>query len=422
MRVVVIGSGIAGSTCAASLARKGSGVRVTIACGSTPPVYDRTELSKKFLAGTTDEPRPIYTADDFAGMQVSLANAPVAEIDLDRHRCVLTTGRPLEWDYLVLATGSVPHRPSMPGAYLSGVVTLRSRNDARALRGALRHARSIVIIGGGLIGLEVAAVARSYGCQVSLFELQDVLLSRIAPEPIGAAAQQLHEDNGVSLYLHTSVSRILGDERVRAVTTDSHHLVPADLVLIATGTVPTVDLATSAGLEVNDGIVVDTQLRAIGHEDVFAVGDTARVNHHPLFGVSYRGESWLNALRQGEVAANVILGSSEEFVDVPWCWSDQPGAVIQAAGLPDGCSDWVTRGDPTSPDGLAAFALDQRCVRAAVAIGPGPRIGRTIALAVRAIERAATVDPDALANTGIPLRTVLARSAQVRSGDEAIAP
>ena len=310
--------------------------------------YQRPPLSKKFLSGELPAER-LYVKPagfyDAPGIDVRLETR-ITAVDRERQRVTTATGDHIDYDTLVIATGSRARRLGAPGSDKAGLYYLRNIDDVSRIRSALASARRVVIIGAGYIGLEVAAVARQLGHDVAVLETEDRVMSRVVSPEVSAYFQAEHTAHGVQLMLSTALDSFEGDARIAAVRTADGHSVPADLVIAGIGIVPNTELAASASLEVDNGIVVDAGCRTADRK-IFAVGDCTS---HPnsIYGRRIRLESVHNALEQAKTAAANICGEDTEYAQVPWFWSDQYDIKLQIAGLSEGYDEVVVRGDPAT--------------------------------------------------------------------------
>ena len=310
--------------------------------------YQRPPLSKKFLAGELPAER-LYVKPaafyDAPGMDVRLGTRVTA---VDRERRLVTTaaGKRIAFDTLVIATGSRVRQLTAPGSEKEGLHYLRSIDDVSRIRSELGTARRVVIVGAGYIGLEVAAVTRQLGNDVTVLETEDRVMSRVVSPAISTFFEAEHEAHGVQVMLSTALEAFEGDARIAAVRTGAGHSIPADLVIAGVGIQPNTELATSAGLDVDNGIVVDAGCRTEDN-NIFAVGDCTS---HPngIYGRRIRLESVHNAVEQAKTAAANICGEDVQYSQVPWFWSDQYDIKLQIAGLSEGYDEVVVRGDPAT--------------------------------------------------------------------------
>ncbi|WIV59014.1 NAD(P)/FAD-dependent oxidoreductase [Amycolatopsis nalaikhensis] len=342
--VLVVGAGQSGFQAVASLRDRGFDGRVVLVGDEPGAPYQRPPLSKAYLAGTAGlEQLHLRGEDFFAEKDIELVAGRVAGIDRAAAKVRLEDGRELAYDHLVLATGARNRTLPVPGADLPGVLALRTRDDADKLRESLAAAQDVVVVGGGFIGLEFASHA---GRPVTIVEAQDRLLSRVATPEISAYFAALHREAGHTVLLGQGVSALHGDDRVREVELSDGSRLPADLVVVAVGVVPETTLAASAGLPVDNGVVVDAHLRT---EDpkIFAIGDCA---NFPCVqaGAATRLESVQNAVDQARCVAAAITGTPEPYASLPWFWTDQSGAKLQIAGILSGADKTVVAGDPAA--------------------------------------------------------------------------
>ncbi|MES1975622.1 MAG: FAD-dependent oxidoreductase [Pseudomonadota bacterium] len=351
---VIVGAGQAGIQVASSLRELGYADRILLVGDEPWAPYQRPPLSKSYLAGTAPENMLFMQEDAFfeAHRIETRFGARVVAIDRDLHQVNLETGEFLPYDRLVLATGTRNRQlPCVEGA-MSGVLSLRTLDDARALADALKSSRRIVVIGAGFLGLEAATIARSRECDVCVIEAGPRPLGRVASTPVSAVVQRSHEAAGVRFHFEESVVAIHGDSgKVASVEVRSGDRIPADLVLVSIGVVPNVELAAAAGLAVHDGIVIDRNLRT---EDaaIYAIGDCASFPFAADGDRMVRLESVQNAVDQARCVAGAIVGSPRAYDQVPLFWSDQAGLRLQTAGLTRGDELIVIRGDAAS----AAFS------------------------------------------------------------------
>jgi 3-phenylpropionate/trans-cinnamate dioxygenase ferredoxin reductase subunit len=345
--VVVIGAGQAAAQCVESLRRRGYGGALTVVGEETWQPYQRPPLSKKYLAGELPVERLLLRQPAFyAEHRVDLhLGRRVTAIDRGARHALLDDGTALTYDALVIATGSRPRRLPLPGADLAGVHVLRGIADADALRAAARPGARAVIIGGGYIGLEVAATLRHLGLEVTVLEAADRVMNRVVAEPVSRWYEAQHAHHGVRIELDARPLAIEGDAagQVRAVATAAGELA-ADLVVMGVGVLPNDDLARAAGLTCDNGIVVDERCRT-ADPAVHAIGDCT--NHPSIhYGGRVRLESVDNAVEQANTAAADLLGLDARHDKVPWFWSDQYQHKLVIVGLSQGHDQVVLRGDP----------------------------------------------------------------------------
>jgi 3-phenylpropionate/trans-cinnamate dioxygenase ferredoxin reductase component len=337
--MVIIGAGHAGCRAAEALRAHGwrGTIRLVEAEGRIP--YQRPPLSKAVLAGSASISDSEMFPEGWLGRhEIDFRPGSVAKaIHRDVCRVELVDGSHLSYARLLLATGARARRPDIPGIDNSRVRFLRDAAGAEDLSSQLLSGAHLVIIGGGLIGMEAAASAITRGCAVTVIETAQRLLPRSAPPSIATMIGNLHEDAGVQFKLDSSVVDISGEDQACAVRLGDGTKVLGDVVLVCTGNVPNTELAESAGIAVDDGILVDPYLRT-SDDRILAAGDACRVDDQVL-GVKIRSESWKSAESQGELAGRNMLGAGVAYNSIPWMWSDQYDKVLQVTGYPDrGCS------------------------------------------------------------------------------------
>jgi 3-phenylpropionate/trans-cinnamate dioxygenase ferredoxin reductase subunit len=345
-RIVIAGAGHAAGQSIATLRQRGFDGEIVLV-GEEPWLpYQRPPLSKKFLAGEMLPERLYFKPPAFyeeSRVDIHLESR-VRGIDRESRRIETESDEPIQYDRLLLALGSRPRRIDVPGCDLDGIHYLRSIDDVNRIRADMGRARNVVIVGAGYIGLEVAAVARQLGHAVTVLEMANRVMSRVVSPVVSEFYEQQHLARGVALRLSTVLQGFVGDDRVKAVRTGGGESIPADRVIVGIGIVPNTELAAAAGLEVDDGIVVDARCRT-GDANIHAIGDCTS---HPnaIYGRRIRLESVHNALEQAKTAATDICGGAVEYTQVPWFWSDQYDLKLQIAGLSEGYDRVVIRGDP----------------------------------------------------------------------------
>lgn len=403
---VIIGAGECGGRAALSLRERGFEGSVTL-IGSEPLTpYERPPLSKDAILLPT-EPKFIAQAGRFASLAIDLRlGVSATGLDLSR-RCVsLSDGTFVPYDKLLLATGARPRAlPTMTS--LNGRVrTLRSHADATGIRACLGPGQRVAIIGGGFIGLELAASARKLGTAVTLIEGLPRILSRGVPAEIAEAVGSRHRAEGVDILCNARIDKIEQTGDLVQVLLEDGSLIQADLVVVGIGSVPNTELASEAGLAIDNGIAVDNHLRT-NDPDIYAAGDCCSFPAAHYSGRRIRLESWRSAQEQGPLAAANMMGAKEISAAVPWFWSDQYDLTLQVAGLAEGAAITIRR--DISPEAFILFHLaeDGRLL-AASGIGPGNAIARDIRLAEMLIASAKSIDPVALAAPDTKLKTLLA--------------
>ncbi len=345
-RIVIAGAGHAAGQVVATLRHEKFKGKIVL-IGDEPYLpYQRPPLSKKFLAGEMPADRLfLKPASFYEDPQIELRlDTTVTSIDRTAGSLTIEGGDAVAYDKLILALGSRARPLAVDGTDLKHVHYLRGIADVEAIRAEFEAGRRLVIVGGGYIGLEVAAVARKLGLDVTVVEMADRVMSRVVSPEISDFYQIEHTNQGVKFRLSTKVRALRGKKRVKQVVLDNDEEIRADLVIIGAGILPNTQLAREAGLDVADGIVVDDRCQT-SDPDIFAVGDCTS---HPndIYDRYLRLESVHNALEQAKTAANNICGKETHYCDVPWFWSDQFDLKLQIAGLSDGYDDIVIRGNP----------------------------------------------------------------------------
>ncbi len=405
-QIVIIGAGECGGRAALSLRDRGFVGSITLVGSEPLAPYERPPLSKDAIL-LSAEPKFIAQADRFASLAIDL-RLGVSATDLNRSgRCVsLSDGTSVPYDKLLLATGARPRAlPAMTS--LNGRVrTLRSHADAMEIRSFLGPGQRVAIIGGGFIGLELAASARKLGTSVTLIEGLPRILSRGVPAEIAEAVASRHQAEGVEILCNARIDKIEQSADVAEVLLEDGSLIQADLVIVGIGSIPNTELAAEAGLAIDNGIAVDNHLRT-SDPDIYAAGDCCSFPATHYGERRVRLESWRSAQEQALLAAANMMGAQETSTAVPWFWSDQYDLTLQVAGLAEGTAATVRRDLSAEAFILFHLAEDGRLL-AASGIGPGNAIARDIRLAEMLIASAKTIDPAALAAPATKLKALLA--------------
>ncbi len=398
---VIVGAGQAGVQAAATLRQKGFDGQLTLIGDEPYHPYQRPPLSKKFLAGELSIERllirpPRFFADKDINL---LLNTRVQALELQTRRLLLGDGRTLGYDKLLLALGSRPRRLAVPGHDLSGIHYLRNIDDVVAIRRDLQPGRQLVVVGGGYIGLEVAAIAIQLGLQVTVIEALDRLMARVVSPVVSRFYQQRHEAAGVTVRCDTPVAAFTGGKKVSGVRTAGGAEFPCDLVIAGIGVAPETRLAASAGLACDNGISVD-ELARTTNPRVFAAGDCTS---HPnaALGRRIRLESVQNASDQAKAAALNMLGASTAYTELPWFWSDQYDLKLQIAGLARSDCQQVIRGEVREGSFAVLHLADGRLL-ATEAVNRS----RAFIASKKLIVAGVSVDPAALAATDRSLADV----------------
>ena len=363
-RIVIVGASLGGASAAVGLRERGFGGEVLLIGAEQHLPYERPPLSKALMLGERDEPDWVQEADYYATHDIGLLTGTVATA-IDRQRRVVTAGGDeYPYDKLLLATGSSPRRLGTPGVDLDGVVTLRTWDDALALRKRLVEGAKVVIVGAGWIGCEVAAAARHHGASVTVVEPLSQPLVRVVGEQVGSAFADLHREHGVDLRLGAGVAGLVGGGRVESVQLTDGSLLPAETVVMGVGAKPNVELAEASGLDLADqGIAVNAALQSSDPE-IYAVGDIA-AHDHPRYEGRVRVEHWAAAKDQGAHVAGNLMGGEDPYELRPFFFSDQYDLGCEYRGFADPERDeLVVRGELTSREFTAFWLRDGGVVAA----------------------------------------------------------
>jgi 3-phenylpropionate/trans-cinnamate dioxygenase ferredoxin reductase subunit len=400
--IAIIGAGQAGGWAAKTLRDEGFAGHIALLGDEAHPPYERPPLSKAALLGAWPvEKCYLWPAESWREWDVDLRlRCHALRILRDRRLVEVEDGEPVAYDRLLIATGTRPRPLTAPGAELDGVLYLRYIPDMLAIRAHMDAGGRALVVGGGWIGLEVAAALRTLGHAVTVVEAADRLCGRAVTPAISDWLLALHRARGVDVRLGCSLNRFEGAQRLERAVLDDGSTIDVSLAVIGIGIVPNVEIAAEAGLAVDNGIVVDELCRT-SDPDIFAAGDVT--NHpSPLLGRRLRLESWENAQNQAIAAAKSMLDRGSPYAEVPWFWSDQYDANLQIAGIP---LDWdaeVTRGDPAAGP-FITFYLKGGRMEGAVAVDQG----RELRFARRLIRMGRDVSPAALADPAVKLQALL---------------
>ncbi len=400
--IVVVGAGQAGGWTAKTLRDEDFEGRIVLIGEEAYPPYERPPLSKEVLLGKEPaESSYLWPEGAFDKQRIELRTGTAATaIDRGTKTVILAGGEAVAYDKLMLATGGRVRTLPIEGNELVGVHYLRDIPDSAAIRADISEGAKLVVVGGGWIGLEVAAAGRMLGADVIVLEALDQLCGRALTPDFAACLHEIHRERGIDVRLGASIEAILGDDRVSGVRLPDGTVLPASVVVIGIGLIPNVELAAAAGLEVDNGVIVDAFGRT-SDPDIYAAGD---VTNHPngLLGRRIRLESWENAQNQAIAAAKAMLGGEAPYEEIPWFWSDQYDLNIQLIGLPVEWDETVIRGERQKNRFIEFYLKDGRIEGAAAINNP-----RDIRFAKRLMQAGKALDPTALADPVVKLQALL---------------
>jgi len=359
---IIIGGGQAAAQAVQTLRQKKFDGTITLIGEEGHEPYQRPPLSKKYLTGELAAERlKLRPASFYPEREITMElGVHAAEIDAAFHRVRLEDGRILEYDGLMLSTGSRVRRLDISGCELAGIHYLRTLADADAIRTELIPGRKLVVVGAGYIGLEIASIAAKLGLEVTVFEAAPRVMARVVCKEVSQFYEDYHSAKGVEILCGTGVSAFQGGDHVTAVRTSTGQLHPCDIVVVGVGIKPVVELASEIGLHCEDGIHVDEYART-SDPCIVAAGDCT--NHPNVFtGRSIRLESVHNAIEQAKTAALSLLGEAQSYQQVPWFWSDQYDLKLQIAGLSGDHDEIAIRGHPKSNSFSACYLRDRRLI------------------------------------------------------------
>jgi 3-phenylpropionate/trans-cinnamate dioxygenase ferredoxin reductase subunit len=397
--IVIIGAGQAAGQAAASLRQGKYEGSITILGNETQPPYQRPPLSKQYLSGELGMDRVMVRPEKFyADQDIALRTGTrVESIDSTAKSVTTSSGDSYEYDKLLIATGSRPRILTIPGSDLSGIHYLRTIDDVDGIREAMQTAKKICIVGGGYIGLEVAAVAVTSGLQVTVLEMEDRILQRVTTPEMSEYYHELHAGRGVNIRVSTGVSGFQGEGHISTVLCGDEKI-DADLVIVGIGIIPNIELAEAAGLDCNNGITVDDHCRT-SDRHIYAAGDCT--NHpNPIMDRRLRLESVPNAMEQARVSASNMLGGDKVYASVPWFWSDQYDLKLQMVGFSADGDTSVQRGDKAANQFAVFYLKDGKVVSVDAVNSP-----REFMVCKQLYGKA--VDPSVLADTNVELKTLL---------------
>jgi 3-phenylpropionate/trans-cinnamate dioxygenase ferredoxin reductase subunit len=399
--VVIVGSGHGGAQAAIALRQAGHEDSILMVSRDRNPPYERPPLSKEYLAGDKPFEKILIRPEAFWGERnVTLRlGANVNEVDWMKRVLVLSDDSTLTYRKLIWAGGGDARRLSCPGAELAGIHTIRGRRDTDALKTQLAEGvRHAVIVGGGYIGLEAAAVLRTKGIGVTVVEMQERVLARVAGPEVSDFYAEEHRRKGVDLRLETAVERIEGEDKVTGVTLSTSETIACDAVIVGVGIVPSVGPLIAAGAAGSNGVDVDSYCRT-SLDDIYAIGDCAAHANPYSANAVIRLESVQNANDMATVAAKSIMGDKQDYDAVPWFWSNQYDLRLQTVGIATGYDRTVLRGDPAERKFSLVYlregeviALD--CVNNTRDYAQGRKL----------VMNRAEIDPELLADTEVPLK------------------
>jgi len=400
---LIVGGSHAGAQVAISLRQAGWDGRILIISDEPHLPYHRPPLSKGFISGhKTIDDVLLRPASYFEKHSIEfLQNTTVKRIDREKKKLELDNGEILDYHKLALTTGARPRKVELPGSDLAGIHYLRTATDAIDIMRGTKRAKKAIIVGGGYIGLELAASFRQANLDVTVLEMAPRVLARVAAEEVSAFYARVHSEEGVKILTGVSAAEFTGSASVSAVVGTNGETYEADLVIVGIGVLPNTELASDAGLAIENGIVVD-EFAQTSDKHIVAAGDCT---FHPnaLLNQSIRLESVPNATEQAKTAAASMCGTQKPYASIPWFWSDQFDLKLQIAGLNQDYDEVIVRGNADSSRSIAAFYLKKGQVIAADCINRAPEF----ALVKKALTKGLQIRVDELANEAIKPRDLL---------------
>ena len=399
---VVIGASQAGGWVAKTLRNEGFEGSVILIGEESYLPYERPPLSKGALAGeATLESTYFWAPEEYDDLDIDVRlKTRATKIDREKKQVTLDNGDTLKFDRLAITTGARVRVLPIEGSNLDGIFYLRTMADTKAIRATLKEGTKALIVGGGWIGLECASTLKKLNCEVTIIEAAERLCGRAVTPEISDWMFDFHTNRGIKIKLNTTLNSFTGESYLSKANLSNGEIINVDMAIIGIGVIPNVQLAEDAGLEVDNGIVVDTKTQT-SDPNIFAAGD---VTNHPneILGRHIRLESWENAQNQGIVAGKALLDLAEPYAEIPWFWSDQFETNIQMIGLPENWDSTVTRGEPKS-DEFTTFYLRNNQIIGAISINAP----RDLRFAKRLMQARKHLSVNDLANTEVKLQSLL---------------
>ena len=360
-RFVIVGAGLAGAKAAETLREEGFDGELLLIGDEPERPYERPPLSKDYLRGETAEKPYVHPESFYADNEITLETSTrVTGIDAGLSELLLEGDRRLGYDRLLLTTGAVPRRLDVPGAELDDIHYLRTLPDSERIGERIERGGRLVVVGSGWIGAEIAASARQKGCEVTMVEMASLPLERVLGPEVGQIYLDIHRDHGIEFLPETTVEHFEGAGSVERVVTRDGATLEADFVVVGIGVAPRTGLVETAGLRIDNGVLVDERLET-SVPGVFAAGDVANA-HHPFYGHRLRVEHWANALNQGPVAARAMLGQDVAYDEIPYFFSDQYEVGMEYGGFATSWDEVVFRGEVAAREFVAFWLEDERVV------------------------------------------------------------
>ena len=398
---VIVGAGLAGAKAAEALRMEGFDGRLVLIGDEPERPYERPPLSKDYLRGEAGEKPYVHTESFYLDHGIELLTSTrVTGLGAGLRELLLEGDRRLGYDRLLVTTGAIPRRLDVPGAKLDGIHYLRTLADSERIGARIDSGGRLVVVGSGWIGAEIAASAREKGCDVTMIEMGSLPLERVLGPEVGRIYLDLHRSHGVEFLPETTVERFEGEGSVERLITQDGAVIETDFVVVGVGVAPRTGLVETAGLQVENGILVDEHLEASA-PGIFAAGDVANA-HHPFYGRRLRVEHWANALNQGPVAARAMLGKPAVYEEIPYFFSDQYETGMEYSGYATEWDEVVFRGDVAAREFIAFWLKDERLVA-----GMNMNIWDVSDPIRELIRSRQRLDPRALADPDLPLSQLL---------------
>jgi 3-phenylpropionate/trans-cinnamate dioxygenase ferredoxin reductase component len=399
---VIVGAGLAGAKAAEALREEGFDGRLILVGDEPERPYERPPLSKDYLRGETAEKPYVHPESFYPDNAIELwSSTRVTGVDTGLRELLLEGDRRQGYDRLLVTTGAVPRRLDVPGAQLGGIHYLRNLPDSERIGERIEHGQPLVVVGSGWIGSEIAASARQKGCDVMMLERGSLPLERVLGPELGQIYLDLHRDHGIEFLPQTTVERFEGEGSVERVRTRDGASIDTEFVVVGIGVAPRTGLVETAGLRIDNGVLVDEHLES-SVPGVFAAGDVANA-HHPFYGRPLRVEHWANALNQGPVAARAMLGKQGSYDEIPYFFSDQYDTGMEYSGYATEWDEVVFRGDVAAREFVAFWLKDRRLIA-----GMNMNVWDVSDPIRELIRSRRRLDPRQIADPDVPLSKLLA--------------
>jgi len=407
--IIILGAGQSAAYAAKQIREVDNDSQITIIGEEKSLPYERPPLSKDYILGKLKSEQFLFFSSEFYKKNNIKVITEEKIVKVDFNKKILTSSRnnDFTYDQLLIATGSKNRQldiGNLDKKIQNEIIYLRNIEESEEIKKRINIANEILVIGGGFIGLEIASSASQLGKKVTIVEMGNQLMGRVIPKEIANMIQNVHEENGNTIYLKTQIKKITKKNNSFQILLNSDTSLSADLIIVGIGSLPSTSLFVESSLEINNGIITD-EFSQTSIPDVFAAGDVSNF-FHPMYGAHMRLESFKHAQNQGINAGKNILGIKISYTEIPWMWSDQFNLNLQMTGICKDYETFVQRGSNVN-EGIIFFFIKNRRIRGACGLGVGGKIGRDIRLAGKISEKCIKVTKEILSNKNLPLKKLL---------------